>query len=170
MPGYRALQNSSRFRLRLLIVENNAFQVAVPLHDLVQMQSVIRVLRIRIRNSSSSSTRIGALLYAHVRMCDRFVCGSGRREGRIALSHVLFSLSLAFVRSFQLVSLGKCLQTSKPISFIIIRSTRKYIPSEQKQQSARGEQSVLRLAFFFFSRRERAFSKRTHTHIRERDI
>ena len=171
MPGYRALQNSSRFRLRLLIVENNAFQVAVPLHDLVQMQSVIRVrIRIRIRNSSSSSTRIGALLCAHVRMCDRFVCGSGRREGRIALSHVLFSLSLAFVREVSLVSLGKCLQTSKPISFIIIRSTRKYIPSEQKQQSARGEQSVLRLAFFFFSRRERAFSKRTHTHIRERDI
>ena len=134
------------------------------------MQSVIRVLRIRIRNSSSSSTRIGALLCAHVRMCDRFVCRSGRREGRIALSHVLFSLSLAFVRSFQLVSLGKCLQTSKPISFIIIRSTRKYIPSEQKQQSARGEQSVLRLAFLFFSRRERAFSKRTHTHKRKRHL
>lgn len=52
----------------------------------------------------------------------------------------------------------------------IIRSTRKYIPSEQKQQSARGEQSVLRLAFFFFSRRERAFSKRTHTRKRKRHL
>jgi hypothetical protein len=55
-------------------------------------------------------------------------------------------------------------------TFIITRSTRKYIPSEQKQQSARGEQSVLRLAFFFFSRRERAFSKRTHTHKRKRHL
>jgi hypothetical protein len=122
VPGYRALQNSSRFRLRLLIVENNAFQVAVPLHDLVQMQSVIRVLRIRIRNSSSSSTRIGALLCAHVRMCDRFVCGSGRREGRIALSYVLFSLSRAFVQFPKLVSLHGEMSSKFETNFFYHRS------------------------------------------------
>ena len=75
----------------------------------------------------------------------------------------------AFVQFPKLVSLGKCLQNSKPISFIIIRSTRKSIPSEQKQQSTRGEQSVLLLAFFFFSKGG-ACSQREHTYKRKRHL
>ena len=168
MPGYRALQNSSRFRLRLLIVENfDAFQVAVPLHDLVQIQSVIRVLRIRIRNSSSSSsTRIGALLHAHIRICNRFVCGSGRREGRIALSYVLFSLSRTC--SFHVFLWGNVFKIRN--QFLLSSFVRLVKVFHRSRNSRAREESSL---FFFwrssFSRREARVLKE-NTRIRERDI
>ena len=166
MPGYRALQNSSRFRLRLLIVENfDAFQVAVPLHDLVQIQSVIRVLRIRIRNSSSSSTRIGALLHAHIRICNRFVCGSGRREGRIALSYVLFSLSRTC--SFHVFLWGNVFKIRN--QFLLSSFVRLVKVFHRSRNSrAREESSLFFEAFFFFSKGARVLKE--NTHIRERDI